>query len=307
MSLRGVLTADLPLKLTSLGLAVFLWLLAAGEEPASALLPVDLLVRPPAGRRVMQAGGPVRALVSGPRRELLKLSTSPMRLTRVLPDTTVADQVELELGPSDVEIPRGVDAHVQDVQPRLLAVALDSTYQRVVPVRAMVRVSPGLGHMLSAIAVVPGTVRLVGPRDAIQRIDSVQTEPLEVARADGPVEETLALDTSGLGRARVLPSEVSVRVDLEALGERTLDEVPVRLSSELAAVARPARTTVTVRVRGAAARLGALAPDSVPVVVDWSGPPGAGRAALRVLAPAGLEATALPDTVELVRRSGADG
>lgn len=306
MSLRGALTADLPLKLTSLGLAVFLWLLAAGEEPASALLPVDLLVRAPAGRRVMHAGGPVRALVSGPRRELLKLSTSPMRLTRVLPDSTVADQVELELGPADIAMPRGVDAHVQDVQPRLLAVALDSTYQRIVPVRAMVRLSPGLGHMLSAIAVVPGTVRLVGPRDAIQRIDSVQTVPLELARADGPVEETLALDTSGFGRARALPSEVSVRVDLEAVGERTLTGVPVRLSSDLAAVARPARSTVDVRVRGAAGRLGALAADSVPVVVDWVGPPGPGRAALRVLAPAGLEATASPDTVELVQRS-ADG
>jgi hypothetical protein len=306
VSLRGALTADLPLKLTSLGLAVFLWLLAAGEEPASALLPVDLLVRAPAGRRVMHAGGPVRALVSGPRRELLKLSTSPMRLTRVLPDSTVADQVELELGPADIEMPRGVDAHVQDVQPRLLAVALDSTYQRIVPVRAMVRLSPGLGHMLGAIAVVPGTVRLVGPRDAIRRIDSVQTVPLELARADGPVEETLALDTSGFGRARALPSEVSVRVDLEAVGERTLTEVPVRLSSDLAAVARPARTTVDVRVRGATARRGALAADSVPVVVDWIGPPGPGRAALRVLAPAGLEATASPDTVELVRR-GADG
>jgi hypothetical protein len=306
VSLRGVFTADLPLKLTSLSLAVFLWLLAAGEEPASALLPVDVLVRAPAGRRVMHAGGPVRALVSGPRRELLKLSTSPMRLSRVLPDTTVADNVALDLGPGDIEMPRGVDAHVQDVQPRVLAVALDSTYQRVVPVRALIRVAPGLGHVLSAIAVVPGTVRLVGPRDDIQRIDSVQTEPLELARADGPVEETLALDTTGFGRVRALPSEVSVRVDLEAVGERTLTAVPVRLASDLAAVTRPAPTSVSVRVRGAAARLGALAADSVPVVVDWTGPPGPGRARLRVLAPAGLEATASPDTVELVRRS-ADG
>jgi hypothetical protein len=306
VNLRRALTADLPLRLTSLGLAVFLWLLAAGEEPASALLPVDVLVRAPAGRRVVNAGGPVRALVSGPRRELLKLSGSPMRLTRALPDTTAADQVDLELGPGDIEMPRGVDAHVQDVQPRMLAVALDSTYQRVVPVRAVVRLAPGLGHVLSAIAVVPGTVRLAGPRDAIQRIDSVRTVPLELARADGPVEETLALDTSGLGSARVLPSEVSVRVDLEAVGERTLPGVPVRLSSELAAVARPVEPTVSVRVRGAAARLGALVADSVPVVVDWSGPPGPGLARLRVLAPTGLEATASPDTVQLVRRS-ADG
>jgi hypothetical protein len=304
VSLRSAFTANLPLKLTSLGLSVLLWLLAAGEEPASALVPVDLILRPPTGRTIVRTDGPVRALVSGPRRELLKLATSPMRLTRALPDTTAADEVALELTPGDLELPRGVDVHVQDVRPRALGVELDSTFQRVVPVRAVVRLPPGTGHVLSAIAVVPGTVRLLGPRDAIQRIDSAQTLPLEIARADGPIEEILALDTSGFGRVRVLPAEVTVRIDLEAVGERTLTNVPVRLPSDLAAVARPERGTVDVRVRGASARLARLTRDSVPVVVDWGGPPGAGRAGLRVLAPAGIEARALPDSVGLVRRSG---
>ena len=306
MSFRAAVFADLPLKLTSLCLSVFLWFLAAGEEPASALVPVELSVRPPAGRAVIHTAGPVRALVSGPRRELLKLSASPMRVTRVLPDTTAADQVEIELGPGDLELPRGVDVHIQDVQPRTVAVELDSTFQRVVPVRADVRLPPESSHVLSAIAVVPGTVRLLGPREAIQAIDSARTEPLEVARADGTVEETLALDTSGFGRVRALPSEVTVRVDVEAVGERVLTGVPVRLPSDLAAVARPERATVDVRVRGAAARLGALGRDSVPVVVDWVGPPGPGRARLRVLAPAGIQATAVPDSITLVRR-GNDG
>jgi hypothetical protein len=306
VSLRGALFANLPLKLTSLGLSVFLWFLAAGEEPASALVPVELSVRPPSGRRVVHQAGPVRALVSGPRRELLKLSTSPMRVTRVLPDSTAADQVQVELGPGDLELPRGVDLHVQDVQPRAVAIELDSTYQRVVPVRAVVRLPPETGRVLSAISVVPGTVRLLGPRDAIQAIDSARTVPLEVARADGTVEETLGLDTSGFGRIRVVPSAVTVRVEVEAVGERILTSVPVRLSSDLAAVARPQRATVDVRVHGPMARLGALSRDSVPVVVDWTGPPGPGRVRLRVLAPAGLDATALPDSIELVKRS-ADG
>jgi hypothetical protein len=306
VTLRGALTANLPLKLTSLGLSVFLWFLAAGEEPASALVPVDLTVRPPAGRTLLRPAGPVRALVTGPRRELLKLTAAPMHLLRTLPDTTAADLVQLELTPGELELPRGVDVHVQDVVPRAVSVELDSTFQRVVPVRADVRLPPEAGHVLSAIAVVPGTVRLLGPRDAIQRIDSVRTEPLEVAQADGPVEETLALDSSGFGRVRVVPAEVTVRISIEALGERTLTRVPVRLPSDLAAAVRLERATVEVRVRGPAARLGSLSRDSVPVVVDWTGPPGEGRAALRVLAPAGIEARALPDSLSLVRR-GPDG
>jgi YbbR domain-containing protein len=199
-----------------------------------------------------------------------------------------------------------VDIHVQDVRPRIMTVDLDSTFQRIVPVRAVVRLQPENGHLLSAIAVVPGTVRLLGPRDDIGRVDSVRTQPLELAQADGPVEETLALDTAGLGHVRVMPAQVTVRVEVEAVSERIIHGVPVRLPSELAAAARPERATVDVRVRGAASRLRTLARDSVPVVVDWTGPPGPGRVRLRVLAPAGLEATAVPDSIALVTRS-ADG
>jgi hypothetical protein len=78
--------------------------------------------------------------------------------------------------------------------------------------------------------------------------------------------------------------------------------VPVRLPSDLAAAARSDPSTVEVRVRGAASRLTGLARDSVPVVVDWSGPPPA-RVPLRVLAPVGIEATVVPDSITLVRRS----
>ncbi|MGN6391876.1 MAG: CdaR family protein [Gemmatimonadales bacterium] len=301
MSLRRALTADLPLKLTSLGLSVFLWFLAAGEEPASTLVPVDLTVQPPAGRTVVGTAAEVSALVSGPRRELLKLSAVPMHVTRVLPDTTIADEVRVDVGPGDVELPRGVDVHIQDIQPRSVEVRLDSTFQRIVPVRAVVRLPPETGHVLSVIAVVPGTVRLLGPRQLVERIDSARTVPLEMARADGPVEETLALDTSGFGRVRAIPDEVTIRVDVEAVSERALHGVPVRLPSDLAAAARPDPATVEVRVRGAASRLNALGRDSVPVVVDWSGQPPA-RVPLRVLAPLGVEATVVPDSITLVRR-----
>ena len=307
MNLRGALTADLPLKFTSLGLSMLLWLLAAGEEPATTQLPVELTVRAPAGRTVVRTAASVHAQVSGPRRELLKLSASPLHLTRALPDTTAADQVELELGPGDVELPRGVDVHVQDVEPRTLTVHLDSTFQRVVPVRAVVRLRTGAGHVLRAIAVVPGTVRLLGPRAAIGLIDSALTEPLEVTRADASIEETLALDTSGFGRVRAVPALVEVRLEIENVGERTLTAVPLRLPSDLAAVVRPVRSTVDVHVRGAAGRLGLLDRDSVPVMVEWTGPPAPGQARLRVLAPGGLEAVAVPDTIALVRRGGPDG
>src|SRR2546428_7555976 len=85
------------------------------------LPPVEVSVRPPAGRTLVREAGPVQAIVTGTPRELLKLSAAPMRFTRVLPDTTVGAEVQLEVRPGDLELPRGVDVHVQDVPPRTVA------------------------------------------------------------------------------------------------------------------------------------------------------------------------------------------
>ena len=306
MSPRAALTADLPLKLTSLALSVFLWLLAAGEEPVSALMKVDLTVQAPAGRTLLQPPGAVRALVVGPRRELLKLSATPIRLTRVLPDSLGGDEAEVELSPGEVELPRGITARVQDVQPRELTVALDATGRRLVAVHPVVRLAREAGYAEGRVTVVPGTVRLLGPADRIRRIDSLQTLPLEVAGADGPVEQTVTLDTTGLGpEVRVQPMQVTVRVEVEPLHERTLTAVPIRLPSRATAGWAATLDTVTVRLRGRAARLATLDADSIVVLAEWSGRTPPAKVALRVITPAGVTGRAQPDSVEIVpRRTG---
>ncbi len=120
----AALLHDWPLKLTALFLALVLWLLAAGEEPASRLLAAELQVRPPAGRVLAQPLAPVTVAVVGPRRELLKLGASRLILTRLLPDTVTADSVTMVLGTADVELPSGVRVSVQDLQPRQVTVHL---------------------------------------------------------------------------------------------------------------------------------------------------------------------------------------
>ena len=303
MSLRAALTADLPLKLTSLALSVFLWFLAAGEEPVSMLVSTDLSIQPPAGRALLHPPAPVRALVVGPRRELLKLGGAQMRLSRALPDTVAGDEVRLDLAPGEVELPRGINVHVQDLQPRAVTIDLDPTSQRLVPVHPLVRVRGETGFTVGQVTVVPGTVRVLGPQARLRRLDSVRTEPMEVDGAEGPVEQELALDTVGLGAAvRVQPRSVMVRVDVEALRERTFTGVPVRLASAGAGSLAPALDSVTVRVRGRAARLAQLGADSVVVLAEWRGRTPPSRVALRVVLPAGVTGRAEPDSVDLVAR-----
>ncbi len=300
--LRAALLNDWPLKLTSLALAVVLWLIASAEEPASGVVPVEVRVQPPVGRTVISAPDRLRATVVGPRRDLLKLAATPLILTRLLPDTLTADSVQLDFAPLDILLPHGAVARVQDIEPRRLTVELDPVTHRMVPVRAVVVVAPDSGFELEGgIGVAPGEVRIVGPREAVAQIDSVATMPLSIHRADGPSQQRIAIDTALLGPVRVVPARVTVSVNVQATGERLLANVPVQLASAVMGAWRPNPDAVSVRVHGPRARIGTLTRDSVVVTLEQPATPG-GKAALRVHVAGGLRGAAVPDSVALVRR-----
>lgn len=303
MRLRAALLDDWPLKLTSLALSVLLWLVASGEESASGLLKVAVQVQPPGGRVIVRAPDQLRATVVGPRRDLLKLAAGPLILTRLLPDTLTADSVQLDFAPADLVLPHGVNARVQDIEPRRVTVELDPVIQRLVPVHPVVVVAPDSGfELVGGVGVAPAQVRVAGSRDAVDAVDSVTTLPLSVHRADGPSQERIAIDTGSLGLVRVLPTRVTVSINVQASGERSLAGVPVQLPAARLGGWRPDPEVVTVRLHGPRARLGALSADSIAVVLD---PPldASGRAALRLHLPAGIRGVVMPDTVSLVRRS----
>ena len=121
--LRSALTERLALKATALFFAAMLWFVVSSEEPTEELVPVRVVPTLERGVTVDSAVPAVRALVVGSTRELLKLYTRPPALRPVIA-SDAPDVYELELHPSDVDLPSGVRAVVRDVQPRRLTLHL---------------------------------------------------------------------------------------------------------------------------------------------------------------------------------------
>jgi YbbR domain-containing protein len=153
--------------------------------------------------------------VVGPRRELIKLTGAHLTLTRILPDTITGRAVTLDLLPSEVEVPRGGEVRVQDIQPRQVTLQLDPVVFRSVPVHPDLRLELDSGtRLMRAVQVFPGVVRLTGPADQVARIDSVKTIPLRVEKVEGLFERSVAVDTEGFGTVRVSPSEVMISFEV---------------------------------------------------------------------------------------------
>ena len=302
MNVRQALFGDWPLKVTSVLLSMLLWVVAATEEPGSRVIAARLAIDPPPGRSILQAPATVSVHLTGPRRALLELQASGIQFARGIPDTVTGRRVLLTLSPTDLILPRGIDVRVQDLEPREVLIELDSVVSRRVAVYPDVEIQAGRGFgLIGGIQVLPGRVLISGPADLVVRLDSVSTFPLLIARAEGEIERRIAIDTLGLGPVRVIPSEVTLTLEVQEVSDRTFGAVPVRIPSSLGAlVADP--DSVQLLVRGTVTRIGELTADSVRVVVDPERGTAPGRAALRVVVPQGFTGVATPDSVTLVRR-----
>src|SRR3954469_15705967 len=102
-------TDQILLKVTAIFLAVILWFVVNAKEPQLELVPVrftpvldsSLVLRDPVPQ--------LQAIVAGSPKELIKLNSVAMTVRRQITSDT-PDTVVLDLRPSDVTLPDGVDA-----------------------------------------------------------------------------------------------------------------------------------------------------------------------------------------------------
>lgn len=301
--LRKAIVTNWPVKLTALVLSAVLWAAFAAEEPTTQLVPVHVNLEPPPGRTLTAAPPPVQALYAGSARELIKLYTSPPVVTKRIPDTLTGNTYTVQLTPDELTTGRGIDAKVQDIQPRTFVVSLDDVAQKTVRVTPRVAITPDSGYTIDGgIAVVPGSVVVRGPDAVIRRIEEVHTLPMQLTDITAPVRRTVQLDTSRLGIARVSPMSVEISANVVAVSERVLMGVPVGVHADRGGTWITDPPAVMVSVRGPAARIARLTRDSVSVFAQPTGNGGTETVYVEVVPPTGLTATATPDTVVAQRR-----
>ena len=211
MAFRDAVLRNWPLKLAALALSVILWVLVASEETTSELVSVQVDVDLPADFALAKPVPPLRALVTGPGRELIKLYATPLAIRASVPQSATPPSWRLTVGPPDIQVPRAAKVTIQDVEPRTLELSLDRLVSRDVPVALRGVVEPESGFALAGrLTVTPATVRVSGARLLVAMLDSFPTEPVEIRGLTGTFERTVALDTARASLLSVMPRRVTV-------------------------------------------------------------------------------------------------
>ncbi|HZR27099.1 MAG TPA: CdaR family protein [Vicinamibacterales bacterium] len=278
------------LKVTSLTLAVLLWMAVAGEETVERGLRIPLeLQQIPSG---IELTGDVPSAVD------VRVRGASGALSRIGPGDVVAvldlrgaraGRRLFPLTPDQVRTPVGVD--VAQVTPSAIAMVFEASVTRTVPVVPSVDGRPAPGFVVGTLKADPATVDIVGPESAVKRATEALTEPVLIAGAKDRVQETVTIGmldpTLRIQNAKT--AVVTVQMEPAPL-ERTFRSRPIHLrnlAATLVAQAEPA--VVDVMLRGSRDGLARISPDEVDAYIDVAGL-GAGQYMLNVHADAGRDA-----------------
>src|SRR6267143_2098105 len=285
-SLLQLITRNWPIKGAALFLALMLYVAVQLQQPVTTSFDVTLNVLLPRGRALVHKAPKVRVQISGKGSQILKLRSLTGDITRRGPDTLTSSTYLIHLDPGEVELalPKGADVRVMEVRPSEITLALDSVARKEVKIVSLVSVTPESGQVLH------GGLSM-----------TVTTVPIEITNVSGEFTRNVPIDTMPLGIVRLSPKQVTVTGDMGRIAERSFAGIPVESGGGAITsfIVTPAR--VSVSIRGPEERVQAITRDSLRVVAHITGTSG-GVARITVIAPRGITARAIPDSVTLRRR-----
>src|SRR5881296_3474449 len=303
-NLLQLITRNWPIKGAALFLALMLYVAVQLQQPVTTSFDVTLNVLLPPGRALLNKPPKVRIQISGKDNQILKLRSLAGNITRRIPDTLTSPTYAIHLDPTEVKLtlPKDADVRVMKMRPNEITLALDSVTRKEVRIVSLVSVTPESGQVLhGGLSMTPTTVRLVGPEQSLAAIDSVTTVPMEITNISDEFTRNVPIDTMPLGIVRLSPKQVTVTGDMGRTAERSFAGIPVESGGGAITsfIVTPSR--VSVAVRGPEERVQTLTRDSLRVVAHIVGSSG-GAARITVIAPRGITARAIPDSVTLRRR-----
>lgn len=272
----------LGLKLMAVALAALLWLIVAGDHLVERSLRVPLEYRNIPAELELVGDPPTDVDVRLRGSSALLGRLEPRDIIAVLDLASARPGSRMfHLRSDEVRAPYGVE--VAQVVPSTVAVDLEKSGRRTLPVVPALDGEPAPGYVIGRVTSEPATVEVAGPESRLKQLTGATTEPVQVTGSHTRVRDVVTVGMTDSAVRLVQPQNATITVDVvPAPVERELAGVPIRwrnLQAGLSATIKPVLARVTARGRREA--LADLRAGSIDAFVDLYGL-GPGRYNLRV-------------------------
>lgn len=190
---------------------------------------------------------------------------------------------------------------IVSVTPSALLLTTGDLFRKQVPVHIISNIACRNGFEIVGVAQAePSTVEVRGTRSIVEGIERWSTQKVSLDDVHEPIELQVPMSDSLMSVLNVVPSTITIRVDVQQTAELVLRDVPVGLASDDPSL-RTEPSMISVTVQGGARVLASLTPQQISAMVTGSAP-GPSRPA--VLTPDGIRVIGTdPAFVRVIRRT----
>ena len=221
------------LRLSALGLAIFLWWLVQTEPRNSETFSSIPILVEVADTAWILAGPPTPAVaelrLGGPAREIFRLARVGTTL-RVPLESVGSSDTLISLRREWVGLGDGTGLTVVSVSPANIRVTLEPAITVTLPLALRVRGEvPSHLALASPLTLSPSSIRIRGPASRLVGLDSVPLVPFDLQSVERSGIFNVQIDTTGLAGAIVVSAASTLAVRVEDQVVRTLSGLPVRV------------------------------------------------------------------------------
>ena len=183
-----IVTEHIGWKLFSLLAALVLWGTFVGEVEVATSVPVTVAYRniPPDLEITAEPPASLFLKLRGPSARLTTAELGRIGLSLDLKGATKPGEQTLSIGADELGLPAGVS--LVRVVPSQVRLTLERRAEKIVPVEVRFSAPPPGGYRIVSQRVSPAAVRVIGPEALVNRLDTAQTDPIDLSSTIGNAE-----------------------------------------------------------------------------------------------------------------------
>jgi len=271
------------LWLGAFGLAFLLWVFIVSSENYTMTVAVPIEVRNLSEQKALREEVPEYANVrfEGNGRMLFKtilLKGFYKDFKLVLDLDRISDEYEFVLNeyfrsyPQKIVIPNEFEiTYIEIESPREIQISLDDYAVRTVPIISNILIETAPGYITVGEEVLqPSEIQVAGPREVIDNLTAIQTVSDTLHNITSDIDNYFDYD-SQYEQLQFSSEQVKLSVDVQALSERIISEVPVNVinvPNDYRVFVSP--HTVSLTIIGGIDYIQNVNPDDIALTIDFS-------------------------------------
>ena len=281
--IESIVSRKFILRLGAFGLAILLWVFIVSSEMYEMVISVPIEVRNLSEQKALREKVPERALVrfEGTGRMLFKtllLKRFYNDFKLVLDLDRISDEYEFVLNdyfrryPRKIVIPNEFEIRYIEIDsPREIKISLDDYLVRTISIVSKVIIEPSPGYVVVGdIILEPLEIAIAGPKDVIENITSINTLADTITDINIDISKSINFELP-YQQVQLSHPNVLLSVDIQALSERIISEVPVSvINVPLGYRVFVSPHTVSLTIIGGVDFIGDFASEDILLTIDFN-------------------------------------